>query len=135
MKEFFKKILENIKNIYNKLSLRQKIIGAVIIVVAIISLIFFFFINSTSAGIPLFIQKIDIEDFGRITRKLESEGINFTTKDNEIILVKDQKVKNKVIMMLAQEGSMPKGQYTFLDIIESKKLSVMFWKRNKGSDA
>ena len=35
MKEFFKKILENIKNIYNKLSLRQKIIGAVIIVVAI----------------------------------------------------------------------------------------------------
>lgn len=123
MKEFFKKLLDNIKKIYSKLSLKQKIIGGVIIIAAIIFLFFFFFINSTTAGVPLFTQKIDIEDFGSITRKLETEGINFTTKDNEIILVKDQKVKNKVIMMLAQEGSMPKGKYTFLDIIESKKLT------------
>ena len=123
MKEFFKKLLDNIKKIYSKLSLKQKIIGTVIIIAAVIFLIFFFLINSTTAGIPLFTQKVDIEDYGRITRKLESEGINFTTKDNEIILVKDQKVKNKVIMMLAQEGSMPKGKYTFLDIIESKKLT------------
>lgn len=123
MKEFFKKLLDNIKNIYGKLSLKQKLIGAGVIIASIVFLFFFLVMNSSTAGVPLFTQKIDIEDFGRITRKLESEGIRFTTKDNEIILVKDQKVKNKVIMMLAQEGNMPKGQYTFLDIIASKKLT------------
>ncbi len=123
MKEFIKKLLDNLKNIYSKLSLKQKIIGSIILIVAIIFLFFFFFINTTTAGVPLFTQKVDIEDYGRITKKLESEGIRFSAKDNSIIIVKDQNVKNRVIMMLAQEGSMPKGDYTFLNIIESKKLT------------
>ncbi len=123
MNEFFKKLLDNIKSILSKLSLKQKLISAGIIIAAIIILVTFFIFNTTTSGVPLFTQKIDIEDFGRITKKLESENINFTTKDNSIIIVRDQKVKDNIIMMLAQEGGMPKGKYTFLDIIESKKLT------------
>lgn len=123
MNEFFKKLLDNIKKIYSKLTLTQKIIALVIIVitVAIISLILFF--NSTTAGVPLFTEKISIEDLGRITKKLETDGIKFTVKDNAIILVKDVNTKNKIIMKLAQEGALPKGKYTFLDIIKDKKLT------------
>jgi len=123
MNEFFKKLLENIKNIYSKISLVQKIIAGGIILLVIIVLIALIIFNTRTVGVPLFTQKIDIADFGAITKKLEQENINFTTRDNEIILVKDQQTKNKVIMMLAQNGTMPKGKYTFLDIIESKKLT------------
>lgn len=130
MKEFFKKLLDNIKNILSKLSLKQKLISAGIIILAVIILITFFIFNTTSSGVPLFTQKIDIEDFGRITKKLESENINFTTKDNSIIIVSDQKTKDNIIMTLAQEGDMPKGKYTFLDIIESKKLTSSKFENN-----
>lgn len=124
MNDFLKKILENIKNIYGKLSLMQKLIagGVLIAAAAVIFLIVFF--NSGTAGVPLFTEKINIEDFGKITKKLESENIKFSVKDNSLIIVKDQVTKNKVIMMLAQEGNMPKGKYTFLDIIKDKKLTT-----------
>ena len=123
MPDFLKKFLENIKNIFSKLSLSQKLIGGGVIFAAIILLIVLFVFNSSTAGVPLFTEKIDIADFGRITKKLQSDGINFTTKDNSIIIVKDQPTKNKIIMSLAQEGNMPKGKYSFLDIINSKKLT------------
>ncbi|MBN2545276.1 MAG: flagellar M-ring protein FliF [Spirochaetes bacterium] len=124
MNDFFKNILDSINKIYGKLSLIQKLIAAGVLLVAIGSIVVIFVLNSTTAGVPLFTQKIDIEDYGKITKKLESEGINFSTKDNSIIIVKDQNTKNKIIMMLAQEGSMPKGRYTFLDIIKDKKLTT-----------
>lgn len=130
MNDFFKKFLENIKNIFGKLSLTQKLIALAIIVVAIAAVSFIFFMNTTTAGVPLFIEKIDVEDFGRITKKLETEGVKFTVKDNSLILVKDTATKNKLIMKLAQEGSLPKGKYTFLDIIKDKKLTSSKFENN-----
>ena len=130
MPDFLKKFIENINNIFSKLSLNQKLIGGGVILAAIIILVMVFVFSSTSSGVPIFTEKIDISDFGRITKKLESEGIRFTTKDNSIILVKDQGIKNKAIMMLAQEGNMPKGRYTFLDIINSKKLTSSKFENN-----
>ncbi len=123
MPEFLKKLVENFKTIYGKLNLIQKLVAGGVILGAIIVVILLFTFNTSQTGVPLFTQKIAMEDFGRITKKLETENIKFTVKDNSIILVKDANTKNKVIMMLAQEGAMPKGKYTFLDIINSKKLT------------
>jgi flagellar M-ring protein FliF len=74
--------------------------------------------------VPLFAEKLSMEDFGRITKKLQEEKVPFTTRGDTIILLKDNAVKNKTIMSLSQEGLMPKGRYTFLDIINSKKLTT-----------
>lgn len=130
MPDFIKNIISNIKNIFGKLSGTQKLIAGGIILAAVGIMLAVLFLNSSTAGVPLFTEKIDIADFGRITKKLDSEGIKFSAKDNTLILVKDSNTKNRVIMMLAQEGSMPKGKYTFLDIINSKKLTSSKFENN-----
>ena len=130
MNEFFKKLLANVKSINEKLTLNQKLVAGGIILSAVILLVLLFIFNSSSAGVPLFSQKIDINDFGRITKKLDADGIKYAIKENSLILVKNEQIKNKVIMSLAQEGNMPKGKYTFLDIINSKKLTSSKFENN-----
>jgi len=130
MPEFLKKIIENIKTIWGRLSLTQKLIGGGVLLGAVILIIVLVIINSSTAGVPLFTQKISEVDFDRITTRLKELKISFTTKDKSTILVKNKNEKNKAIMLLAQEGSMPKGKYSFLDIIQSKNITSSKFQNN-----
>lgn len=130
MPEFLKKIFENIQNIWGKLSLTQKLIGGGIILAATIAIVILIVVNSSTAGVPLFTQKISEVDFDRITTRLKELKISFTTKDKTTILVKNKNEKNKAIMLLAQEGSMPRGKYSFLDIIQSKSITSSKFQNN-----
>ncbi|HOJ63059.1 MAG TPA: flagellar basal-body MS-ring/collar protein FliF [Spirochaetota bacterium] len=130
MPEFLKKIFENIKNIWGKLTLTQKLIGGGVLLAAIAGIIILIVLNSSTAGVPLFTQKISEADFDRITTRLKELKIGFTTKDKTTILVKNKNEKNKAIMLLAQEGSMPKGKYSFLDIIQSKNITSSKFQNN-----
>jgi flagellar M-ring protein FliF len=130
MPEFLKKLIENVTTVWGKLSLTQKLIGSGVIVAAVVVVIVLLTVNSGTAGVPLFSEQIDIKDFGTITRKLQEENIPFSIKDNELILVKSSKVKNETIMMLAQEGVLPKGNYTFLDIINDRQMTTSKFENN-----
>jgi len=123
MPDFLKNILDSLGGIWNKLTLVQKLVGGGLIAVSIAAIIFIFTFSSSPSGVPLFTGKIDIAEFGRITRKLQEEKIPFTTKGDSIILLRSDKEKNKTLMTLAQEGLMPKGKYNFLDIINSKNIT------------
>ena len=124
MPDFLKKFIENVKTIWGKLTLMQKLIGGGVILAVIIGLVILFAVNTSSAGVPLFVSTIDAEDFGKITKKLQEQRIPFTVRDNSIILMRNESEKNKSIMMLSQEGMMPKGKYTFLDIIKNQKITT-----------
>ncbi len=121
--DFFKKIFEGFKHALGKMSMVQKLITAGVIIAAIVIIGVIFSFNTKSGGVPLFTQALDGQDFGLITRKLDEEKIKYTVNDNQIILIKDTTTKNSAIMKLAQAGVMPKGRYTFLDILKDNKMN------------
>ena len=123
MPDFLNKILDSISNIWTRLSLTQKLIGGGVLLAVIAGIIVIFAVNSGRSGIPLFSKTLNEEDFDRITSKLSEEKIKFTTKDKSTIFVSSNSDKNKAIMVLAEKGSIPKGSYTFKDIINSKNLT------------
>lgn len=123
MPEFMKKFGENVKKIFGKLTTVQKVIGGAVILAVAVGLIIVFVVNSSQAGIPLFEKAMSEEDFDRTTAKLSEERIKFTTQGKSTIYVKSKNEKNKALMRLAEKGNMPKGVYTFRDIINSKNLT------------
>ncbi|MBR3732812.1 MAG: hypothetical protein IKN25_09225, partial [Spirochaetales bacterium] len=123
MPEFMKKFGENVKKIFGKLTTVQKVIGGAVILAVAVGLIIVFVVNSSQAGIPLFEKAMSEEDFDRTTANLSEERIKFTTQGKSTIYVKSKNEKNKALMRLAEKGNMPKGVYTFRDIINSKNLT------------
>jgi len=89
----------------------------------VVGIILLFSFNSGRAGVSLFSKALSEEDFERITAKLAEEKIQFTSKNRTNIYVKSQNEKNRAVMLLAEDGSIPKGSYTFKDIINSKNLT------------
>jgi flagellar M-ring protein FliF len=130
MPDFLKKFLDSISGVWNKLTLVQKLIGGGVVLAAIVAIILIFSFSSSPAGVPLFTTKLDPVEFGKITRKLQEDKIPFTTKGDSIILLRTEPEKNKTIMMLSQEGLMPKGKYNFLDIINSKNITSSKFENN-----
>ena len=130
MPEFLQKFLDSFKTVLGKLTLVQKLIGGGVILLSIVAIIVIVSLNSGSTGVPLFAERLDIVDFGRITKKLQEDRILFTTKGDSIIILKDEQIKNRVVMKLSQEGLMPKGKYTFIDIINSKNITSSKFENN-----
>lgn len=123
MPAFLKKIIDAIKNIWDKTGLTQKLIAGAVILAFVVGIILLFSFNSGKAGVSLFSKALSEEDFERITTKLAEEKIQFTSKNRSNIFVKSQNDKNRAVMLLAEDGSIPKGSYTFKDIINSKNLT------------
>ncbi|HQB62262.1 MAG TPA: hypothetical protein PK899_11470, partial [Spirochaetota bacterium] len=123
MSAFLKKIIDTVKNIWDKTGLTQKLIAGAVILAFVVGIILLFSFNSGRAGVSLFSKALSEEDFERITAKLAEEKIQFTSKNRTNIYVKSQNEKNRAVMLLAEDGSIPKGSYTFKDIINSKNLT------------
>lgn len=130
MPEFLQKFLDGVKSVWGKLTLVQKLIGGGVLLLSIVAIVIIVSLNSGSTGVPLFAEKLDLVEFGKISKKLQEDKIPFTTKGDSIIILKDEQSKNKAVMMLAQEGLMPKGKYTFLDIINSKNITSSKFENN-----
>ncbi len=124
MPEFLKKFFDTVKTLFTKTTLMQKVIIAAAVILVIVAFVLLFSFNTSSVGVPLFAKEIDVADFGRISKKLEEDKIPFTVKNNSIILLKNDKEKNRAIMSLAQNGLMPRGNYTLQDIINSKNITT-----------
>ncbi|MDY6932818.1 MAG: flagellar basal-body MS-ring/collar protein FliF [Spirochaetota bacterium] len=107
MVEFFKKLFNQIKDIYSKLDNTKKIIFGVVIGVVVISLVVLLSISSGKADIVLFAD-LSSEEFGQVTKKLEESGYHYSTSGTTTIFVKPE--QREIIMThLAQEDMIPKG--------------------------
>lgn len=109
MDAFFKKILENAKNIFSNLSQTQKLI--LIGVGALIIVGFFFLISFSSKETEalLFQSTLEQFDYMRITNKLTEWGVNYKTRDGEYIVVKDRNTSAYLRMKIGQAGLLPQG--------------------------
>ncbi len=107
MDAFFKKLLENLKNISSKLNQTQKLI--VIGVGALVIVGFFFLISFSSKQTEalLFQSPLDQYDYTRITNKLTEWGVDYKTKDGEYVVVRDESTSAYLRMKIGAAGLLP----------------------------
>ncbi len=109
MDAFFKKILENAKNLLSKLNRTQKLI--LIGVVALVIVGFFFLISFSSKQTEALLFRTPLEqyDYMRITNKLTEWGMDYKSRNDEFIVVQDESTSAYLRMKLGQAGILPSG--------------------------
>lgn len=119
MNEWFKKLLDQIKTLWSKWTLVQKIILIGIIVVIIGVIIAVSKISSTPTTVPLFQTAItDESKRDDILFRLDQENVEYTVSSTGIISVKDQATARRMKAILNQEGLVPSSinPWDFLDV-------------------
>lgn len=106
MKEFFQNLISQFKEVFDKLDRTKKMIIAGVIGVFVISLIGLISISSEKGNV-LLLPEISVDEFGKITKKLDEVGINYSSSGTRIYVkpVDEEKVR----VLLAQEDLLPKG--------------------------
>ncbi len=107
MGEFLQRILNQAKEIFNKLDTTKKIIIGSVSGVVIVAFIVLFSVSSGDPYVILF-SDLGAKDFGQVTKKLEEMGFAYDTKGTTSILVKPDK-REVIMTRLAQEDMIPKG--------------------------
>jgi flagellar M-ring protein FliF len=129
MNEWFKKILEQIKNLWSKWSTTQKIILFSIIGVSILAIILLIVFSSAPTLHPLFRTAIqNDEELFRITTRLDEEGIYYEVKDN-MIYVKDEKTAMRMRNILVREDMVP-DHIDPWDLFDVERWSLTDFERN-----
>jgi flagellar M-ring protein FliF len=109
MDEFFKKTLENIKNIFSKLNQTQKLIMFGVGALIIVGFIFLISFSSKQTESLLFQSPLEQNDFMTITNKLTQWNADFKERDSQYIIVKDEDTSAYLRMRLGQAGVLPSG--------------------------
>ena len=78
MMEFFKKLSDQMKDVFGKLDRTKKIIIAVVTGVVVIAFIVLFSVSSGQPNIVLF-SELNADDFGQVTKKLDEMGYHYQT--------------------------------------------------------
>ena len=108
MNEWLKKITGQIKELWAKWSLVQKIILIGIVVVVIVALILVSGISSKPTTVPLF--NVAITDEGirdRIVYRLDQEGVEASVSESGFITVKDNATARRMRSILVREDLVP----------------------------
>jgi len=110
MPEFLKKFFEQIKNIWAKRTLVQRLVMAGIAVAAIIAIIALFKVSSSPGSVPVIDTPItNEEELARIVTRINEEGIKASVSANGIISVADEATARKVRAVLIREDLVPRG--------------------------
>jgi flagellar M-ring protein FliF len=109
MDEFFKKTLENIKNIFSKLNQTQKLIMFGVGALIIVGFIFLISFSSKQTESLLFQSPLEQNDFMTITNKLTQWNADFKERDSQYIIVKDEDTSAYLRMRLGKAGVLTSG--------------------------
>jgi len=107
MVEFFKKLLDQAKELFAKLDTTKKIIIGSVFGVVVVAFIVLFSISSGRPEVLLF-SDLPADEFGRVTKKLEEMGHSYSTKGTTSVFVRPEK-REVILTQLAQENMIPKG--------------------------
>lgn len=110
MNERLKKIQEQLKALWAKWSLVQKLILGGIVLAAIVGMIVLFRVSSAPTMVRLISTPIKTEDELRlITSRLDEERIPFEVGEGNVLYVKDEKTRAAANAILLREDLIPKG--------------------------
>jgi flagellar M-ring protein FliF len=109
MENFFKKLLENLKNFFSKLSSTQKLILVGVVALVVVGFIFLISFSSKQTEAYLFQSPLEQQDFTRITNKLTEWNADYRTREGQFIVVSDEQSGAYLRMKLGQAGILPSG--------------------------
>ncbi|MDR0525189.1 MAG: flagellar M-ring protein FliF [Spirochaetaceae bacterium] len=110
MGEWFKKAIDQIKNLWAKWSLTQKIILGVICLAAIIGIIALFSISSAPTLVPVIDAPIKNEEFrNRIVTRINEENVKVTVSPTGVVMVNDEETARRMRAVLVREDLVPAG--------------------------
>src|SRR5690242_16047940 len=108
MNEFFKRILDTIKNVWAKWKTTQRIIFFAIVGVAVVAIILLFSFSSGPNMVSIINKPItDAELMDKITNRLEIEGIKYNITADNRLMAPDDKTAKKAKAILAREDLIP----------------------------
>lgn len=130
MNEWLKKASDRLKTLWASWGLPQKLILAAVALAVIVGIVLLF----TVSGAPTMVRLINTpirndEELRLITSRLDTEGIEFTVGEDNILYVKDQEVKARANSILMREDLIPKGT-SMWDVFAIDRFTVTDFERN-----
>ncbi|MDR0636785.1 MAG: flagellar M-ring protein FliF [Treponema sp.] len=110
MGEWFRKVLEQIKNLWGKWSLLQKLILLGICVAAIAGVVVLFSVSASPTMVPVIdtpITDIDMRD--RMVTRINSEGVRTSISSAGVVMVDDAETARRMRAILIREDLVPNG--------------------------
>ena len=105
--DFFTKLIEQIKEVFNNLDTTKKIIIGAVSSVVVIAFVVLFSVSSGEPNVVLF-SELGANEFGQVTKKLDEMGYYYTSSGTTGILVRPNE-RELILTKLAQEKMIPKG--------------------------
>lgn len=122
----FKKIVEQFADSFQKLDTTRKIVILSIALTFVGAIIAVSVVSSSQTQNVLF-KNMDVEEFAKVTAKLDDLGVKFSTSGTHTVFVAGDK-RDEVVMALAQENMIPKGVYGWELFDEEKWSETQFEK-------
>ncbi|MCZ8156420.1 MAG: flagellar basal-body MS-ring/collar protein FliF [Leptospira sp.] len=107
MPEPLQKILDNIKELFNKLDKTKKLILGGVLLTVLVAVVILSNVSSQKNRIVLF-KDLDPKDFSEVTKKLDALGYSYGTSETSLITV-DPDQRQEIVTKLAQENLIPAG--------------------------
>jgi flagellar M-ring protein FliF len=108
--EWLKKFFDNIRTLWRKWSLVQKLILAGIIIAVIAGIVALFSISASPTMAPVIDAPIhDVDAQYRIVTRINAEGIKTSVSSTGIIMVQDEQTARRMRSLLIREDLIPSG--------------------------
>ncbi|GBF50617.1 flagellar MS-ring protein [Leptospira ryugenii] len=107
MPEALQKILDKVKELFNKLDNTKKLILGGVVLVIVVAVVILSNVSSQKNRIVLF-KDLDPKDFSEVTKKLDALGYSYGSSDTSVITV-DPDQRQEIVTKLAQENLIPAG--------------------------
>jgi flagellar M-ring protein FliF len=130
MNEWLKKSLEKLKSLWASWGLPQKLILIGVVLAAVVGIVLLFTVSGAPTQLRLINTPIQSDDELRlITNRLDSEGIEFTIAEGNILYVKDQETRSRAVSVLLREDLIPKGT-SLWDVFSVDRFTTTDFERN-----
>ena len=125
----FAEIIKRLQEVFNKMTLMQKMILEEIGVGVIIVLVFLASFSTKQTYSMLYKSPLALEEYARVTKKLAEWNVKFETKDDKYILLKDDAQSRNIRMRLGQEGIIPNSVKGW-ELFDTQKFTTTDFERN-----
>lgn len=130
MGDFIKKFLEQLKALWGKWTLVQKLILAGVALALIVGVVLIFSLSAAPTMVRLLQTPIKgDEELRMITSRLDEEGISYQVADGNVIMVGDEKTALRAKGILIREDLIPKGTDPWA-IFDLERWTITDFERN-----
>ncbi|MCX7948611.1 MAG: flagellar basal-body MS-ring/collar protein FliF [Treponemataceae bacterium] len=130
MMEFFKKLIEQLKTLWGKWTLVQKLILIGIVVAALVGVAVLIGVSSAPSMVPIIDAPIRDETArDRIITRLNEEGVRVSVTSTGVIMVSDEKTARRMRSILIREDLIPTGTDPWA-IFDRERWTITDFERN-----